>query len=109
MRIQETSNQIEKIVVQAFDGDIQIGTAELIINPCTEGKSAALAESIEVIENRRRQGFGKILMMRLIELAKRRDCYKLVLQCADHNIPFYKACGFHVHQNGMRMNLYEEE
>ncbi len=108
MRIQETSKQIEKFIVEAFDGDIQIGTAEVIIDPHTEGKPAALVESVEVIESRRRQGIGKILMLRLIELAVERGCYKVVLQCADHNIQFYEECGFHVHQNGMRRNLYEE-
>ncbi len=109
MRIQETSEQIEKIVVEAFDGDVQIGTADLIIDTHAEGKPAALVESVEVIENRRRQGFGKMLMLRLVELASDRGCYKIVLQCADHNIPFYNACGFHVHQTGMRRNLYKEQ
>ena len=106
MKIQETSKQIEKIVIEAFGGGVQIGTAEVIIDPHIEGKPAALVESVEVIENRRRQGIGKILMLRLVELAKERGCYKVVLQCADHNVPFYKACGFHTHQNGMRRNLF---
>jgi len=108
MRIQETSKHIEKIVVEALEGDIQIGTAEVIIDPHAKGKPAALVESVEVIESRRRQGIGKLLMLRLIELADERGCYKVVLQCAGHNIPFYKECGFHVHQNGMRRNLYEK-
>lgn len=109
MRIQERSKQIEKITVEAYDGDARIGVADLIIDPHIEGKPAALVESVEVIENRRRQGIGKALMQRLVELADKRGCYKVVLQCADHNISFYKDCGFQVHQNGMRKNLYKEE
>lgn len=108
MRIQETSKQIEKVTVEAFDGDIKIGTADLIIDPHAEGKPFALVESVEVVESRRRQGIGKLLMLRLVKLADERGCYKLVLQCAEHNIPFYKECGFLTHQKGMRRHLYEE-
>lgn len=108
MRLTEEQKHIEKIIVKAFDGNIQIGTAAVLIDPHIDGKPSALVESVEVIENRRRQGIGKMLMLYLIELANDRDCYKLVLQCVNHNVPFYKACGFHVHQNGMRRNLYEE-
>lgn len=108
MKIQETSKQIEKIVVEAFEEDVKIGTADIIIDPHSEGKPAALVESVEVVENHRRQGIGKMLMLHLIDLAIQRGCYKLVLQCADHNIPFYESCGFRTHQNGMRKNLYEE-
>ena len=40
----------------------------------------------------------------LLELAKAKQCYKIVLDCKEDRTEFYTKCGFH--QRGMQMALY---
>ena len=56
-------------------------------------------EDVVVDQSLRGSGLGK----KLIEVAKREcnDCYKIILNCSDENIEFYKKCGFERKQNQM--------
>ncbi len=66
----------------------------------------AHVEDVCVKESFRKQGIGKMLMKHLFEEAKKRNCYKVTLDCAEHNIPFYKACN--LEQRGFQLcNLTE--
>lgn len=59
-------------------------------------------EDIATIET----GVGKPLIKHLITVAEKRNCYKVILNCAKHNIGFYQKCGFQ--QSGesqMRIDL----
>ena len=51
---------------------------------------------------------GKNLGRRIIELLKAtaqvNDCYKVILDCAEHNVAFYKKCGFSL--KGCEMSWY---
>lgn len=60
---------------------------KFIQNICTY----AHIEDICVRATHRRRGLGKALMTHLIQQC--RDCYKLTLDCANENIPFYESCG----------------
>lgn len=54
---------------------------------------------------------GKNLGKRIIELLKSiaqvNGCYKVILDCAEHNVPFYKKCGFNVKE--VQMAWYVEQ
>ncbi len=50
-------------------------------------------------------GIGKSLVKECIDLCKKKDCYKIILNCFDDNIEFYKKLGFKKYDNGMRLNL----
>lgn len=95
----------EVSVYDHANNDLLIGFGKIIIDRKKEGRPAGLIEDIWTHENYRGQGIGKEIILTLIEQAKAHDCYKVVLICADHNIPFYEKCGFTRHQNGMRLSL----
>ena len=82
-----------------------VGRGCLVIDRKMEGKPAGLVEDIWVHEDYRKQGLGKDIMRRLKEIAEKKECYKMVLICAEHNIPFYESCGFYKHQVGMRLDV----
>jgi ribosomal protein S18 acetylase RimI-like enzyme len=72
-----------------------IGTATIIYERKFIFNRCILAhiEDVCVKESYRRKGIGKLLVQKLIEEAKNKKCYKITLDCATHNIPFYTACG----------------
>lgn len=61
-------------------------------------------EDVVVLEKYRRFGLGKIIMLQLIEFAKSKGCYKIILNCSKNNIEFYKKYGFS--ENGIEMANY---
>jgi glucosamine-phosphate N-acetyltransferase len=75
-----------------------IGTATIIyerkfiFNLC----KLAHIEDVCVAESYRRKGVGKLLLHKLLDEAKAHKCYKVTLDCATTNIPFYTACGLEV-------------
>ena len=50
-------------------------------------------ETIVVDVNHRKKGVGKKIVTYLIEKAREKKCYKVVLDCKKDNIPFYGKCG----------------
>lgn len=101
-------NKITAKIIEVHDESLdyeKIGYGKIIIDPKEHGRPAGLIEDIWVHENYRGRGIGKEIIRQLIEIAKGKKCYKVVLICADHNIAFYEKCGFHSHQKGMRINL----
>jgi len=58
-----------------------------------------------VIDNcMRGTGMGKILMDFIKDYSHKMGCYKIILDCSEHNIGFYEKCGFKI--NGTQMALY---
>jgi glucosamine-phosphate N-acetyltransferase len=51
-------------------------------------------EDIVISSKYRKCGFGKLLITRLLCIAGLSGCYKVILNCSNHNIPFYEKCGF---------------
>jgi len=70
---------------------------KFIFNRCTY----AHIEDVCVKAAYRRQGIGQQLVRHVIQEAKRAGCYKLTLDCADTNVPFYVACGLEKRGNQM--------
>ena len=42
----------------------------------------------------RKQGYGKSLLLKLVNTAKYKGCYKVILDCADELVEFYEKCDF---------------
>lgn len=40
------------------------------------------------------KGLGKGIIMYLTELAEKCGCYKVILDCDEHNTGFYAKCGY---------------
>lgn len=50
-------------------------------------------EDIVIDESCRGMGFGKLVIDHLIDVAKNKKCYKVILDCAANNQIFYEKCG----------------
>ena len=98
--------QIQKFgeiwVVEA-EGGALIATGTILYEPKFIYNLASLAhiEDICVKREYRRSGIGKLLVKHMMAVAKEKKCYKVTLDCADHNIPFYEACGLQRRGNQM--------
>ena len=53
-------------------------------------------EDIVVDKTYRGKNLGKRVIELLKSLAQVNNCYKVILDCADYNVPFYNKCGFFV-------------
>ncbi|EME28208.1 glucosamine-phosphate N-acetyltransferase [Galdieria sulphuraria] len=57
-------------------------------------KSVGHIEDIVVSKLYRGLGLGKILVDKLVQEAKSRNCYKVILSCSPGNVAFYEKCNF---------------
>ena len=94
------------ILVALYDGII-VGTAAVLIEYKIRGNVCAHIEDVVVDNTHRGHGTGKLLIEELVKIAKYYRCYKVILDCSEENISFYKKCGFKRYENCMRMNLNE--
>ena len=61
-------------------------------------------EDVVIDNNFRGENLGKRLINELIRISKEINCYKVILDCARHNVQFYEKCGFK--ENSIEMSLY---
>lgn len=62
-------------------------------------------EDVGVDPDYRKKGYGKMIVDHCILISKIKGCYKVKLNCSDHNIEFYNKLGFKVSNNGMEQNI----
>jgi glucosamine-phosphate N-acetyltransferase len=67
------------------------------------GKVAHI-EDIVTDSKYRGQGLGAQIINHLVQQAKIAGCYKVILDCGEHNIGFYSKCEFE--QKGVQMAKY---
>lgn len=58
------------------------------------GRRCGHIEDIVVDKDARGSRLGKRIIKALVDFCKERGCYKVILDCAKHNVPFYDKCGF---------------
>ena len=73
-----------------------IGAATLFVERKFIHRCGAVGhiEDVVVSGECRGSGLGKILIEKLITIAREMGCYKIILNCQEKNIPFYEKCGF---------------
>ena len=98
-------NPNQYVVVAEIDGSV-IGTASLLVERKFRhgGSAVGHIEDVAVEYSQQDKGVGMALIKHLIAIGRREGCYKVVLDCAAKNIPFYIKCGFEVNQFCMRIN-----
>ena len=64
-------------------------------------KNVGHIEDIIIDKDYRGKGLSKLIINKLLESAREKDCYKIILNCKDHNIGFYEKCGFIKDNNQM--------
>lgn len=58
------------------------------------GAPAGHIEDVVVDGAYRGSGLGRRVVGALTDEARRRGCYKVILDCASDNVPFYERCGY---------------
>ena len=93
------------IQVAEIDGKI-VGSTTLIIEQkfIHEGGLVGHIEDVVVKKGFEAQGIGAKLVLSLLDVAKKRKCYKTILNCEDKLIPFYEKIGFKQKSNEMRFD-----
>ena len=100
-------------IVCGFCNDIESGDQVMIamgtifierklIHNCS---CVAHIEDVVVHEKYRNMNFGKILIDHLINIAKKRQAYKVTLNCSEEKMGFYQKCGFYKSNVEMRINI----
>lgn len=86
---------VQQTIVAVNHGGSIVGTGSVLLEPkfIRGGAPCAHIEDIVVDSKARGQNVGKEIIERLIEFAKDRGCYKVILDCAEGNVPFYEKCG----------------
>jgi glucosamine-phosphate N-acetyltransferase len=103
---EEFMNQNNYTYVIEHDEKI-IATASLYIQKklIRNGGKCGLIEEVIVSKNHRNKKLGSKLLEVLVEKAKEKGCYKVILSCSRDNVNFYERNGFYESEITMRMNL----
>ena len=93
----------------AIDSDVEIfekklvGFASMHLSRKIRGGVIGFIEDVVILEKYRGKGIGKLILKNLIRKAKEENCYKLVLECKEDKLEFYKKVGFQ--KSGFSMSL----
>ena len=79
-----------------------IGYASINFNISIRGGMRAYIEDVVVEKKYRKKGIGKFLLNVLLKYAKKKSCYKIVLESKKKNINFYRSCGYKLNAFSMR-------
>ena len=93
-------------VFGVFEKNELIGAATVLFEKkmLRDGSIVMHVEDVVVQKSKRGKNVGKQLIQFLIDLAKRRNCYKIILNCDETVKKFYEKCGF-LNKN-LEMSIY---
>lgn len=99
------SNPDHIIAVAEIDGKI-VGSTTLLIEQKFIHDGGLVGHIEDVVVNKEHQGqkIGEKIMKYLIEISKKRGCYKTILDCTDDVKPFYEKLGFKQVANELRLD-----
>ncbi len=91
----------------ALMDDRVAGTASLLIEPkfIHNGSAVGHIEDVAVHMAYQHHGVGAALVHHLLEDCRQAGCYKVILDCEDHVIPFYEKLGFRRWELALRIDL----
>ncbi|PSP72839.1 GNAT family N-acetyltransferase [Halobacteriales archaeon QS_3_64_16] len=93
-------NESLNIVVVEHEQDLVSSCVLSITENLTRGASPfAVIENVITHEEHRRNGFGRLCLQGAIEIAERRDCYKIMLMTGsdeEWKHRYYQSCGFDI-------------
>lgn len=94
------------IFVAEVDGQV-VGAATLFVEQKFIHQCGKVAHLEDVVTRKgfEGRGIGRALVNAVIVEAKRRGCYKIILDCSEKNAPFYEKLGFKKHEIEMRRDL----
>ena len=100
-KIKQNSNQIIQV---AIDDKKIVGCITLLIEQkfIHDGGLIGHIEDVVVRKDYEGKGIGMKLVTSMLEYAKRKNCYKTILDCKDDVKQFYERIGFKHESDGMR-------
>ncbi len=103
----EKINRQDGHILVAIDNDEIVGAATILIEHkfIRQGASAGHIEDVATRKGCEGRGIGKAVVGATVEYAKKRGCYKVILDCGDELVPFYEKMGFQKTENQMRLDL----
>ena len=101
-----SSDKNYKIYVAVLDSKV-VGAATILIEQkfIRNGGKVGHIEDVAVSKKHQGKGIGLVLVKELVQYAKKKGCYKTILDCSDELIPFYEKIGFKRHSNSMRIDF----
>jgi glucosamine-phosphate N-acetyltransferase len=100
------NNTTRIYVAEKNDGEI-IGSITLLLEQkfIHDGGKVGHIEDVVTRKEYNGQGIGSALVQKCIDVARRLNCYKVILDCSQNNIPFYEKAGFRKHEVSMRYDI----
>ena len=100
------TNPLHKVLI-AKCGEVIVGTTTLIIEPkfIHDLSFVGHIEDVVVSDKCRGKGIGRLLVNKAIEISRNHNCYKVILDCKDNMIDYYKTCGFFPKERQMALYL----
>jgi len=98
------SSPFYKIFVAVKDDGQIIGSTTLLIEQkfIHDGGRVGHIEDVATNMKYEGKGVGSALVHRAVDFAKEKNCYKVILDCSENNVQFYKRMGFKAHNLSMR-------
>ena len=99
------SNPDHIVAVAVIDGRV-VGTSTLLVESkfIHDGRIAGHIEDVAVRTDLQGKRIGRKIIEYLLEVAKSRGCYKIILDCTDDVKPFYEKLGFRHTANQLRLD-----
>ena len=104
--IMENTN-IHTYVIERHGSVIGTATLHVLKKLIHGGSHVGLIEDVCVSNIYAGKGLGKQIIDVLAEVAKEEKCYKVILNCSEDNVGFYKKCGFEQKEVQMRLDIKE--
>ena len=84
-----------------------VGTASLLVERkfLHRGGRVGHIEDVAVHRDFRLRGAGTALVGYATEEARKLGCYKVILDCFEHLVPFYTRLGYRPHNLGLRVDF----
>ena len=91
------------VAVAELGGEV-VGTATVLFETklIHDGGMAGHIEDVAVRQEYQKKGIGGMIVRYLLDAARKRGCYKTVLDCEDGLVGFYTDLGFERSSSGMR-------
>ncbi|ORX56823.1 acyl-CoA N-acyltransferase [Hesseltinella vesiculosa] len=88
---------------QALDRVVAVGTLFVERKFVHDNGRVGHIEDIAVANDQQGQRLGLRVIQALQYIGRQQGCYKIILDCATKNIPFYEKCGFQQKESQMVM------
>lgn len=90
-------------LVAIIDKEI-VGYGSIVIETKIRGGKMGHVEDIVSHPSYSKKGIGKAIVDALFDVAKANGCYKVALQCKEHNVEFYEKCNYEI--SGVAMQRF---